>query len=101
TYLLDTDIDFVLTTGGHNAGIVSEPGHPNRSYKRLSCRHAAIRPGPDEWAKEAAVTYGSWWPAWVEWLAGHSSREVAADRGDALGALKTVCAAPGTYVLER
>ena len=101
TYLLDTDIDFVLTTGGHNAGIVTEPGHPNRSYRRLSCRHAAIRPGPDEWAKEAAVTYGSWWPAWVEWLAGHSSREVAADRSDALGALKTVCAAPGTYVLER
>ncbi|MGT2466171.1 poly(3-hydroxyalkanoate) polymerase [Mesorhizobium atlanticum] len=46
TYLLDTDIDFVLTTGGHNAGIVSEPGHSNRSYRRLSCRHAAIRPGP-------------------------------------------------------
>ena len=29
----DTDLTFVLTTGGHNAGIVSEPGHPNRSYQ--------------------------------------------------------------------
>lgn len=101
TYLLDTDIDFVLTSGGHNAGIVSEPGHPGRSYRRLSCRHADIRPDADEWAKTATVTHGSWWPAWVEWLARYSSREVAADRSDAAAGLKAICAAPGTYVLER
>ena len=27
------DITFVLTSGGHNAGIVSEPGHPRRHYR--------------------------------------------------------------------
>lgn len=101
TYLLDTDIDFVLTTGGHNAGIVSEPGHSDRSYRRISCHHAAIRPSTDDWAQEATVTYGSWWPAWVEWLTRHSSLEVAADRSGASGGLKAICAAPGTYVLER
>ncbi|MDX8482432.1 alpha/beta fold hydrolase [Mesorhizobium sp. VK24D] len=101
TYLLDTDIDFILTSGGHNAGIVSEPGHPGRSYRRLSCRHADIRPDADEWAKNAGVTYGSWWSAWVEWLAGHSGCEVAADRSGAAGDLKAICRAPGTYVLER
>ena len=98
TYLLDTDIDFVLTSGGHNAGIVSEPGHPGRFFRWLKCRHADIRPDADEWVKNATVTYGSWWPAWGEWLASHSSREVAPDR---LGAAKAICAAPGTYVLER
>lgn len=101
TYLLDTDIDFVLTTGGHNAGIVSEPGHSGRSFRRLSCRQVDIRPDADEWAKDATVTYGSWWPAWIEWLSRHSSREVASDRLGASSGLRAICAAPGTYVLER
>ena len=40
--LTRTDVTFVLTSRGHNAGIVSEPGHPRRSYrtgtKRGICR---------------------------------------------------------------
>ena len=31
--LTDTDVTFLLTNGGHNAGIVSEPGHPGRHYR--------------------------------------------------------------------
>src|SRR5581483_4400218 len=29
----DVPVTFVLTSGGHNAGIVSEPGHRGRSYR--------------------------------------------------------------------
>ena len=38
--LADTDVSFVLTSGGHNAGIVSEPGHPRRSYQFATIRRA-------------------------------------------------------------
>ena len=31
-YLSDSPITFALVSGGHNAGIVSEPGHPRRHY---------------------------------------------------------------------
>ena len=34
--LTDTEVTFLLTTGGHNAGIVSEPGHRGRSYQVLT-----------------------------------------------------------------
>ncbi|MBV8592079.1 MAG: polyhydroxyalkanoic acid synthase [Acetobacteraceae bacterium] len=65
-------LTFVLTSGGHNAGIVSEPGHPNRHFR------IAVRPeggtvlSPDEWLARADRRSGSWWPVWSEWLAQHS-----------------------------
>ena len=31
--LTDTEVTFVLTTGGHNAGIVSEPGIPVAAFR--------------------------------------------------------------------
>ncbi|MQU09660.1 PHA/PHB synthase family protein, partial [Pseudomonas helleri] len=32
-YLTSAEITFVLTSGGHNAGIVNEPGRPRRQYQ--------------------------------------------------------------------
>ena len=47
--LNDGELTFVLTSGGHNAGIVSEPGHPHRHF-RIRVREAGGRTlGPDEW----------------------------------------------------
>ena len=91
------EITFVLASGGHNAGIVAEPGHAHRSYQ------IGVRPArgawvaPDEYARAAARHEGSWWPAWQQWLATHSSRRQAVrplPRGAALGD------APGDYVLK-
>jgi len=32
----DTEVTYLLTTGGHNAGIVSEPGHDGRSFQVMT-----------------------------------------------------------------
>ena len=99
TYLLDTDVDFILTSGGHNAGIVSEPGHAGRSFRHLVYKLGGPHADPDSWFESAPEEQGSWWPVWAEWLRDRSSGRVPAR---APGSLKyrSLCAAPGTYVLE-
>jgi polyhydroxyalkanoate synthase len=97
--LADTEITFVLTNGGHNAGVVSEPGHPGRHYR------VATRPAeghyldPDVWAAEATPKEGSWWPEWIAWLSAHSSAPKAPPTtGAPQAGYAPVCDAPGTYV---
>ncbi|MDH4052532.1 MAG: poly-beta-hydroxybutyrate polymerase, partial [Rubrivivax sp.] len=97
--LTDAEITFVLCNGGHNAGIVSEPGHPGRRW-RQHCRPpgGAWLP-PDAWCAASVEHEGSWWTAWDAWLrAKGSGRQVPARRivpADALAA------APGNYVKVR
>ena len=76
--LADTDITFVLTSGGHNAGIVSEPGHPRRHFRIATFPHGMDYIGPDAYLATAPVAEGSWWPAWEAWLAAASSGMVPA-----------------------
>ena len=97
--LNDDEITFVLTTGGHNAGIVNEPGHPHRSYQ------IAIRPAagkyldPDSFLAQAPSHDGSWWPAWQAWLAARSgAHRKPPPLGTPRGAYRPLADAPGTYV---
>lgn len=100
--LADTDVTFVLTSGGHNAGIVSEPGHPHRHYRIATRRHDDVRISPDEWLEQARSCEGSWWESWAAWLDGHSSGRIAPPAmGAAEAGLAPVADAPGTYVLQR
>jgi polyhydroxyalkanoate synthase len=97
--LTDTEITFVLTTGGHNAGVVSEPGHPHRSYHVAT--HAAAKRylDPDAWRAEAQHKDGSWWPEWTEWLAARSGPMAPPPRmGTADLPYRPLADAPGTYV---
>jgi len=100
--LSDTDVTFLLTSGGHNAGIVSEPGHPGRRF-RVAGRSATDRyVDPATWTAATPVRDGSWWPVWTGWLAERSSGTVEPPRQ--LGApdkgLPSLGPAPGDYVLE-
>lgn len=98
----DTEITFVLTNGGHNAGIVSEPGHKNRSFQIKTTENTDHYLAPEDWQKTVPVQEGSWWPAWNAWLNAHSSEKVTPPPMGALEkGLPVLGDAPGTYVYER
>ncbi|HSV45506.1 MAG TPA: alpha/beta fold hydrolase [Ramlibacter sp.] len=100
--LCDGDIHFVLTDGGHNAGIVSEPGHGGRHFRmRQRLRNAPYLP-PERFLAEASVVDGSWWPALQAWLAQHSgARRKPPRMGAPARGLPPLEDAPGQYVMVR
>lgn len=99
--LNDNDVTFVLTSGGHNAGIVSEPGHTHRHYRLHRRRHGDAFEGPAIWSQHAELREGSWWPTWVNWLAGLSGAAVdPPPQGAPAKGLPMLDAAPGRYVLD-
>ncbi len=99
--LSDTDVTFVLTSGGHNAGIVSQPGHPRRRFRIGTIPKDARHIDADRWAAQTEPSEGSWWPALADWLLKRSTPPAppppmgAPDKG-----LKPLCDAPGTYVMQ-
>jgi polyhydroxyalkanoate synthase subunit PhaC len=100
--LADTEVTFVLTSGGHNAGIVSEPGHQGRSYQVTTMAENAPYLPPEEWAQTAPYKKGSWWPAWHKWLAAHNGTMVEPPRiGAPEQGFLPLCEAPGTYVFQK
>jgi polyhydroxyalkanoate synthase len=98
--LTDTEVTFLLSSGGHNAGIVSEPGHPHRHY-RIGCKRASDRyRDPDAWMRTADPHEGSWWPEWLAWLDARSSSDLGAPPpiGAAAAGFAPLEDAPGSYV---
>jgi len=94
------DFTFLLTSGGHNAGIVSGPSHPKRRHRMLTWPNATDALSAEEWLKAVPLRPDSWWPAWQEWLVKHSSgRERARPVAGAEAATGAELQdAPGTYV---
>ncbi|CEG58463.1 PHA/PHB synthase family protein [Legionella fallonii] len=95
--LINNDITFVLTNGGHNAGIVSEPGHAGRSYLIRERKKDSAYLDPNTWLKEANAKTGSWWIAWHDWLVQHSTATMVKARTPD----KKLPPAPGSYVLQK
>ena len=98
--LMHAELTFVLTTGGHNAGIACGPDHPRRKHQ-IATRHPGERyRDPDRWVAETPVTDGSWWPAWDAWLDAHSIGETPPPTmGNETAGYAPVDEAPGRYVL--
>jgi polyhydroxyalkanoate synthase len=93
------EVTFVLTSGGHNAGVLSEPGHPHRHFRIGTRQAGASYLDPDAWFAEHAPRDGSWWPAWMAWLAARSGAMVEPPSlGDDPAGFPALEDAPGRYV---
>ena len=103
--LTDADITFVLTTGGHNVGILGlgerRQGLPSRSFRIAERPAHGGHLDPETWVGTAEQRDGSWWPAWTGWLDQLSRTPKspptvgAPEKGYA-----PLAEAPGRYVLE-
>jgi polyhydroxyalkanoate synthase subunit PhaC len=92
TGLLGGSVRYVLSSGGHIAGIVNPPG-PKSWYEA----GGHYPEDPQEWREAAQRHGGSWWEDWVTWAGARAGRlgpppSTGSDRYPALGP------APGSYV---
>jgi polyhydroxyalkanoate synthase len=99
--LADADVTFVLSNGGHNAGIVSPPGAPHRHHQIALHKEHEKYVDPDAWQKTAVHHEGSWWPCWRDWLVRQSSEQISpSPLGAPQSGYPLLGDAPGTYVLQ-
>lgn len=96
------ELTFVLSSGGHNVGIVNEPGHRRRHYRIATRKEGERYLDPDTWLASTPVRSGSWWLPWVDWLSERSTgKREPPPIGTPEKGLAPLCDAPGTYVFER
>jgi polyhydroxyalkanoate synthase len=98
-----SDYTFCLTSGGHNAGIISGPEHPKRRHRVRTARAGGRLPSAERFLETVEPVQGSWWPTWAKWLKTHSTaRKVSPPgMGVAKKGYKPLGDAPGTYVLAK
>ena len=92
TQLFSGTTRFVLSNGGHIAGIVNPPG-PKSWYLSAADNPAAA----DDWMSVAQRTSESWWVDWAKWSAEHAG-ELTSPPPIGSAAHPVLGPAPGTYV---
>ncbi|MBK6599887.1 MAG: alpha/beta fold hydrolase [Proteobacteria bacterium] len=97
------DYTFLLTSGGHNAGIVTGATHPRRRYRVTTWRDGSTNPAPAKWLADTVPEQGAWWPVWDSWLTNHSTAKLVKppSLGAADDSYAVVGDAPGDYVRQR
>jgi len=100
----ETELCFVLASGGHNVGVVNPPGaaFAGSEFQSATRQRGAHYIDSSTWMQRASSQPGSWWPTWVDWL----SRRSGAPRqpppmGNTENGYPVLCAAPGSYVRQR
>ena len=100
-YQVDADVTYLLTSGGHNTGVVAPPGEDGHFYQVMTKAEDAPYIGPDEWLKTARRVEGSWWQEWTRWLTTQSGElceppQMGVGQADGQG----LPDAPGDYVRQ-
>ncbi len=99
---VETEVTYLLTTGGHNAGIVAEPGHAGRSFRLAWRNNGDHYLDPERFVAEARREDGSWWPQWTAWLTERSGAPGAAPEiGAPQSGYPPLGDAPGSYVFRQ
>lgn len=100
--LAHVPVSFLLTSGGHNVGIVNAPSgplvHPQANYRFATHDRGQAPADPDAWLAAAPSFPGSWWACWHEWLVRHSSGKAASRAVVGIVENGQPVPAPGTYV---
>ncbi|MEK1906490.1 MAG: alpha/beta fold hydrolase [Pseudomonas sp.] len=96
--LFGADSTFVLSNAGHLQSLVNPPGNPKSHFYAATAAHT----GAEDWLQAAGERQeGSWWPHWREWIQHRSGASHTAPQTLGSPQYPALCAAPGTYVLER
>src|SRR3954468_23490755 len=68
--LVSGPVRFVLSSGGHIAGIVNPPGP--KAWYEMAAGDDALPADATAWRSVAERRSGSWWEDWADWSAEHS-----------------------------
>jgi polyhydroxyalkanoate synthase len=104
TWLTESEVTFVLTSGGHNVGIVNPPreavpGANHREFRIGTIGHGDWHLDAEAWFARATRHDGSWWPAWTKWIEAWSGDRVAPPSlGSPKDGYPPIADAPGEYV---
>jgi len=96
---VEGEVTYLLTSGGHNAGIVSEPGHRGRRFRINTRTINDHYLDPERFLADAPSRDGSWWPEWTAWLGARSGAPgPLPPMGAAQDGNAALADAPGTFV---
>jgi len=92
-----------LTSGGHNAGIVSGAVHPRRRHRVHTWLNDTETLNQEAWLEATAPVPGSWWPVWERGSISIPARNepLPPALGSPQHGYAPIADAPGDYVRQK